>query len=246
MNPPVESPHRNPARVVGVAYLFAMATSMFGEAFVRGRLMVLGDAAQTAQNIIANATLFRIGIASEILTFTADIALITALYTILAPVHRPLALFATAIRLAAETSFVMMAADSFDVLRILSGAPYLQAFDGAQLAALARVSLGAHNAAYGVGFVFLGFGSTVFAWLWIKSGYVPRAMGVLGVIGSLLLTAGSFWILMVPGLGAFISPAYMVPLFFFEVGMGLLLVTKGLRTPAAHAGRVHAQVAAAS
>lgn len=228
------------ARVVGVSYLFAMAASIFTEGFLRARLIVGDDAVATARNILAHEGLFRLGIGVELMTFATDIALIVALFTILAPMHRPLALFAAAIRIAAETSFLTMAAGSLDVVRILSGADYLRAFGPDQLAALARLSLGSHSAAYGAGFVFLGIGSTVFAYLWIKSAYVPRALGVLGVVASFLLAAGSLEIIVMPRLGGLFYPWYMAPMFFFEVGMGVWLLWKGLRAPSAHP--VHAEV----
>ena len=228
----LDSSQRFAARVVGFGYLLAMATAIFGESYVRGSLIVNGDAMRTAQNIAEHRLLFRLGIAGELLTFASDIALIVALYVILAPIHRHLALFATAIRLVAETVCVTMAAHSFDVLRILGGADDMKAFDPEQLAALARVSLGAHGAAYGTAFVFLGIGSAVFGYLWIRSRYLPLSLGVLGVVAPLLLGGGSFAILMWPGLNGALYPWFMVPMFFFEVGTGLLLAWRGLREPA--------------
>ena len=220
---------RKAAKVVGFCYLFAMATGILGETYVRGRLIDYENAALTAQNIMAHKTLFRLGIGAELLTFMSDIALITSLYIILAPVHRYLALLATFLRLVAEAVCVMMAAHSFDVLRILGSGDYLQAFEADQLAALARLSIGAHVSAFNVGFVFMGFGSMVFGYLWLKSNYVPKAWGYLGVFGSFLLMAGTFAILLVPSLAPKLGLIYMVPLFFFEVGMGLWLLLKGLR-----------------
>lgn len=217
------------ARVVGFVYLFAMAMSMFTEMYVRGSLIVGSDAVQTAENVAANATLFRLGIAGEMLTFAADIALIAASFVILAPASRSLALFAAFIRLAAETVGAMLAAHGFDVLRILSGAPYMQAFDSAEIAALARLSLGGHAAAYGVMFVFLGIGSAVFAFLWLRSGYVPALLARIGVVGSILLVAGSLVALVFPTVKLF--PWHMLPMFVFEVGMGIVLLVRGLRVP---------------
>jgi hypothetical protein len=225
----VDQSQRTAAKVVGFAYLFAMATGMFSELYVRGTLIVADNAVVTAQNITAHGTLFRLGILSEIATFLSDVTLITALYVILAPVNRHLALYASFLRLAATSVMVMMAAQNFDVLRILSGAEYLRVFEADRLAALARLSLGAHFASYNVGFVFLGAGSTVFGYLWVRSRYVPNALAVLGVFASFLLAAGTLAILIVPSLQTILYPAYMVPMFFFEVGMGFWLLAKGLR-----------------
>jgi hypothetical protein len=62
---------------------------------------------------------------------------------------------------------------------------------------------------------------------------VPRGLAVLGLVGSPLLAAGSFATLMSPSLGPVLYPWHMLPLFFFEVGMGLWLLARGLRPPPA-------------
>jgi Domain of unknown function (DUF4386) len=216
------------ARVIGFTYLLAMATAVFAEKFVRGSLIVIDNAALTAQNIIAHEQLFRVGIAAELLTFMIDIVLIAALFVVLAPVNRPLALVAAFFRLAAETVCVVMALQSLDVLRLLSGADYLRAVDSDLLQALARLGISAHGTMFNGAFVVFGVGSTVFGYLWLTSKYIPKALAVLGVAASALLAAGSFALLIGPGLRAILYPAYMVPMFFFEVGMGFWLLFKGV------------------
>jgi len=228
----VDDSQRKAAKVVGVAYLFAMATAIFAESLVRGRLISFDNVALTAQNIQAHQQLFRLGIGSDLLTFTTDVALIWALYVILAPVNRHLALLAAFFRMIETSVAAMMTVYSVDVLRILSGADYLGAFQADQVAALARLAIGAHGAAYNTAFVFLGLGSTVFGYLWLKSSYVPKALAVLGVVASALLGVGTFAGLVFPGVRSVLYPAYMVPMFFFEVGMGLWLLVRGLRPPA--------------
>jgi hypothetical protein len=225
----IDESQRRAATVVGVTYLFAMAASMFTEGYVRGTLIVSDNAVATAQNVMAHATLFRAGIAIEILTFASDITLISALYVILAPVNRHLALYAAFLRMAAVSVGAMMAAHSFDVLRLLGSVEYLRVFQADQLAALARVGLGAHTSQYNVVFVFLGLGSTVFACLWVRSRYVPKPLALLGVGASVVLAAGTLAFLVVPALQRILFPAYMAPMFAFEVGMGLWLLVKGLR-----------------
>lgn len=232
MAPAVDESQRAAAKVVGVVYLLAMALAMFSEGYVRGTLVVAGDAELTARNILAHKQLFRLGVGVELVTFAADVTLVSALYAILAPVNRHLAVLAAFLRLVAAAVMVMMSANGFDALRLLSGADYLRAFEPGQLAALVRLSLGAHNAAYGAGFFFLGLGSAVFAYLWLRSSYVPKMLASLGVFASLLLGVGALAVLMVPGLSAVLYPGYMVPMFFFEVGMGAWLLSKGLRRTA--------------
>ena len=224
---PLTDDQRKAATVVGIAYLFAMAASMFTEGYVRSTL-ISADAAATARNIAAHQSLFRASIGLELLTFVSDTTLIAALYVILSPISRPLALYATLLRMAGVAVGVMMAAHSFDVLRVLGTAPYLQAFDAGQLAALARLGVGSHTSSYNVVFVFLGAGSTVSAMLWMASGYVPRPLAMLGVFASVVLSVGTLAYLVVPELLRLMYPAYLVPMFFFEVGMGMWLLIKGL------------------
>jgi len=216
------------ARVVGFSYLLAMATAVFGF-YVRGHVIVPGNAAETARNVLASELLFRAGIASDVITFVTDIALITALYVVLRPVNRNLALLAAFWRLMETAVLLVVTLNGFDVLRILSGAHYLGVFEADRLQALARLSLGAYFAGYNVGFVFLGLGSAVFSYLWLKSGYIPRALAVLGVFSSLLLAACNFAFILFPGLSKTVGPIYMAPMGVFEVTMGFWLLLRRLR-----------------
>jgi hypothetical protein len=83
-----------------------------------------------------------------------------------------------------------------------------------------------------VGFILLGLGSTVFAYLLLKSRYVPKALAAWGIFSSLLLAVGTLAIMVFPGLGA-VGLAYMMPMGIYEVGPGLWLLIKGIRAPSA-------------
>jgi hypothetical protein len=227
----VDESQRKAASVVGFTYLFAMAVSIFAEGYVGGHLIVPGNATETARNIMSNERLFRLGIAGSLIIVVSDVALIAALYVILKRVNEHLALFAAFLRLMGTAIYAAATLNYIDVLRLLSGAGYLQALSTDQLQALARLSIASYSAGLGVAFVYLGLGSTVFGYLWVKSNYIPRALSILGVIASFLLAAGAFTFILFPKLWVVIFPGYMVPMFFFEVGTGLWLLVKGLRHP---------------
>ena len=228
----IEPAQQKAAKVVGFCYLFAMVASMITEGYIRGTL-VTADANVTADNIRAHMPLFRIGLGLEILTMVSDTTLIAALFTILSPINRHLASYAALLRMGGVAVGLVMAAQGYDALRILGTTAYVQGFEAQQLATLARLSIGTHSTQYGLVFVMLGLGSTVFAYLWLKSGYVPRALALLGVGASLLLALGTFAFLIEPAVQRMFFPLQMVPMFFFEVGLGLWLLIKGLRPPAA-------------
>jgi hypothetical protein len=225
----VDESQRTAAKVVGSAYLLAMATAVFAEMYVRARLFVPDDVAQTARNIMGNERLFRLGIAAGVVTCLLDAALVTGLYLVLRPVNHNLALFAAVLRVIETAVAATGAVASFDVLRVLSGADYLQVFDADQLQVLARLSIGTHFPRMNVVFVFLGLGSAVFSYLWWKSSYIPRALALLGLCASLLLAACPFTFIVFPQLTKVLAPAYMAPMGVYEVGLGLWLLIKGLR-----------------
>jgi hypothetical protein len=220
---------RQAARVVGWAYLLALIPAVFAEFYARGRL-VAGDAAHTAQNIVSHERLFRLGIASNLVAFAIDVALITALYLVLHPIHRRLALLAMGWGLIETTILVVVTLSDFDVLRLLGGVEYLNAIGTEQRQALARLAISAHGAAYNVGLVFAGLRSTVFCSLWFKSRFIPRGLAGWGVVASFLMGACAFAFIIAPELADVIPVGlYGGPIFLFELAMGLWLVAKGIR-----------------
>jgi hypothetical protein len=225
----IDESQRKAATVVGVAYLFALAPAVFAEFYVRSHLIAFDNAAQTAQNIVAHERLFRLGIASNLTVFAADVVLIVALYIVLQPVNRGLALLATAWGLVETATLVGVTLSDFEVLRILSGAVSLHAFEGEQLQALARLSLGAHGDAYNVGLVFAGLRSTVFCYLWFRSRFIPRLLAAWGVAASCLMGACAFAFIILPELARVVGvEIYGAPIFLFELTMGLWLLLVGL------------------
>jgi len=220
---------RTAACVAGAAYLIALVPAVFAEIYVRGQLVVAGNAAQTALNIVAHERLFRLGIASNLAVFAIDIALITALYVLLTPVNRSLALLALGWGLVETAILVVATLSDFNVLRILSGAEYLSVFELDRLQTLARLSVGTHADVYNVGLVFAGLRSTTFCYLWFKSRLIPRALAGFGVVASFLMGVSAYSFIIFSGLAAIVPVGiYGGPIFLFELTTGVWLVFKGL------------------
>src|SRR6476620_528145 len=165
----IDDSQRKAATIVGFSYLFALPPAIFAELYVRSHLVAFDNVAQTAQNIMTHERLFRLGIASNLTVFAVDVVLIMALCVVLMPVNRSLALLAMGWGLIETATLVVVTLSDFDVLRILSGADYLQVFEANRLQALARLSVSAHADVYTVGLVLAGLRSTVFCYLWFKS-----------------------------------------------------------------------------
>ena len=219
---------RRAARAAGIAYLLAMAASVFAEFYVNGQF-VSANAAATAANITAHERLFRLGIASNLVAFATDGILLVALYVVLKPISRGLALVAASWRLVETLVLVSTSMRDLDALRVLSGADYLRVFEPDQLQALSRMALGAHGTAYNLALFFFGLGSTVFCLLWFKSRYIPRTLAGFGVLSSLFVAACTFSFLIFPHLATIVSVGvYAAPIFLFELTLGFWLLVKGL------------------
>lgn len=223
----IEPAQRVAARVVGLLYLIQMATGVFGQS-VRDHLIVRGDAAKTAQNIVGSEPLFRLSIAGDLITYILVIALIWALYVLLRPVNRNWALLGVFFRLVENAILCVATINSLAVLRLLSGADYLKTFSINQLNSLATLALGVQGLAMNVGFILLGLGSAVFAYLLLKSGYIPKVLAIWGIFSSLVLALVTLGIMVFPTLAA-LGMAYMLPMGIYEVALGFWLLFKGLK-----------------
>ena len=217
------------ARAGGILYLFIIVAALFGEAFVRGGLIVSGDAAATAQRIAASETLFRAGLAGEMLTCVCDVAMAVILYVLLRPVSRNLALLAALWRVTFVAIYGVAKLFEIAALVLLGQDDYLKAFDPRQLHALAYASLRVHSLGYGVSLLFFGFCCVLFGTLIRRSGYLPRALGALLEIGGLGYIAFSLAQMLAPAFAArVLFPWLMLPAFPAELGLGLWLLIKGV------------------
>jgi uncharacterized protein DUF4386 len=129
----IDDPQRTAARVAGFTGLFTMAIVVFANFRIHERLIVAGNAAETARNIMAHERLFRVGIACGLIYCVGLVVLLTALYVILKPVNRGLALLAAFWRLVYALMWILMTLNLFEALRLLSGADYLRVFEAEQL-----------------------------------------------------------------------------------------------------------------
>src|SRR5687768_1247234 len=191
---------RTAAKIIGIIYPIQMATGIFGEVFVRGQLIARGDPTKTAENIVASEQLFRLSIAGDLITYILVMVLTWAFYVLLRPVNRHLALLGAFFRLSELAVLCIATVNSLVVLRLLSGASYLKSFDPNQLHSLVMLAYHTQGQGMIIGFILLGLGSSIFAYLLLRSGYVPKGLAILGVFAALLLALGSLVIIVFPGL----------------------------------------------
>ena len=234
MNSTPEESQRSAARLAGLMYLLTIGT-WFIAFYVRSGLIVHGNAPETVNNIVTNERLFRISIVGDLVTFAGVVVLTVALWVLLKPVNRNIALLAAFWRLVETSIFCVITLSSFLVLSLSSGAEYLKAIEADQLQAFAMLAIELYGTGFIVSPIFLGLGSAAFSYLLFKSRYVPRALAALGVFSSLLLMTCALVIIVFPGFETIATIGFM-PLLIYEVTLGLWLLLKGASIQANPAG----------
>src|SRR5829696_1514725 len=188
------------ARVAGFLYLIGLPAP-FGLIYVPSRLVVPGDAAATANNIAASEWLFRLAIVSNLFVPIIGILLAVALYQLLKPVSRNMALLMVAFVLAGVPIAMLSELPQFAVLRLLSGADYLSAFTTEQLQAQIMLFLHLHNQGLNIAQIFWGLWLFPLGYLVFKSGFIPRILGVLLIIASFGYVIDSLATILFPNAG---------------------------------------------
>lgn len=215
------------ARIGGILYLMIIIAGALGEIFIRGKLIVSGDAVSTANNIMASQSLWRIGIAGDLLMHVCDIPLMLIFYVLLRPVNKNLAFLAVLFNLMQTAVLVANKLNLLMPLFLLGNADYLKAFEANQLSVLTYVFIKAYDYGFGVGLIFFGFACLIYGYLLFRSGYFPRTLGVLLVLAGLSYLTNSFTLILAPTYAETIFPVLLLALIG-ELSLCLWLIVKGV------------------
>lgn len=186
------------ARVAGVLGLISVFAGAFGEAYVPGVLIVTGDAARTAQSILANESLFRWGFASYLVEALCDAALTMAFWVLVRPVHRNLAMLMVVFRIISTCGFAASEVLYFSALPALRDTHALATLQRDQMDALAYVLLRASVFGQALFSSFYGVANMVFGWLLYRSGYIPRVFGVATIAAGFAFAIRTFLLVLAP------------------------------------------------
>ena len=226
----IEKSQRSAAKVLGVVYplTFVIVTAAFMRFYAP--YLNWNNKAETARNFFVHERAIRMYIAAALIYGAGLVALLTALYVILRPVSRALALFAAFCRLAYAFLWFVMLLDIFGALRVMASAGSSPALELDRLPILAGLQLSLSLDAYYIGLGFYGLGTLIFGYLWLKSRYIPRALAAWGMLASTFAGFCAFAFLLFPGFGKVISVNwYELPLLLFELPTSLWVLIKGLR-----------------
>jgi hypothetical protein len=225
MNNPVSTQSvQKTARYAGFLYLILAICGGFAEFAVRQAMVVPGDAAATVSNILANQTLFRLGVAAELIGQVVFVLVVLALFRLLNSVNRNQAVLMVALVLVSVTITCLNMLNQFAALLLLNGSGYLAVFDPAQVQALVLYSLEMHQAGYIIAQVFFGLWLLPLGYLVYKSGFMPRLIGILLIVAGVGYMVDVATFFLVPGFNLVISEFT----FIGELALMLWLLVKGV------------------
>jgi hypothetical protein len=216
---------RQYARCIGVLYLITIVAGGWGESYVPNTLLVASDLAATAQRLAGSVELFRSSFAAYLVEAACDITLNVLLYALLRPVSRTLSLMAacfglmgTAIFAAGELFYFAAAlpAVDADVARVIS--PEAKA-------ALTYLCLTIYGYGFGIFAMFYGGAAAVRGYLILRSGFLPRAIGAILILGGASFIAENFLLVLAP---RYNLPYVIAPMFLAMASLMLWLLIKGV------------------
>jgi hypothetical protein len=233
----IDNSQRTAAKVAGWSGLLTFAIVVFGNYVLLNPLTVPGNAAATAQNILAHQTQFRITAVCFLTYSLGVVVLLSSLYVILKPVNPGLALVGALSRLVFAMLWLLSPLNLLSALRLLSNASYLQVFEPDRLQAMAKLHLGASFDDYYVGLPFFGLAATICAYLWLKSNYIPKGLAIFGVISSAWCVLCAFIFLIFPHFNKIVNDYWFdSPMALFEMVLSFWLLFRGLKPNQAQAG----------
>lgn len=216
------------ARIAGLLYLIIIVSGIYSEVFIRSSLVVAGDAAATAANIVASEGLFRFGFLADSIMLLSDVAIAVLFYVLLKPVSKTLALTAAAFRLTQAAVLGFNLLNYYAALLLINGVGYAAVFRPDQLNTLALLFLDMHNHGYDLGLIFFGLSNLLLGYLVVRSEYFPGILGYGLIAAALVYLTGSFTRFLFPGYISLIEPIYIVPLVA-ELAFCIWLLVKGVR-----------------
>lgn len=211
------------ARVAGLLYLSLIPFAFFGFPYGPPHLFVPGDAAATAQNIMASESLFRLSIMNNLIGSVVNACVALALYRLLKPVNKDMASLMVVFQLLSVPIGMLNELNHVAVLLLLRGANYLTPFTTSQLQALVPLFHDLHNYGLSIAQPFWGLWLFPMGYLVFKAGFLPGILGILLIIGCFGWLAEFFTAFLLPNSGVSFAP-----LAVGEVLLPLWLLVKGV------------------
>lgn len=218
------------AHITGFLYLAIIICAGFSQGAVRELLIVDGDAAATAQNILGNSFLFKIGLMADLIAFLCDTGVSILFYYLLKPVSRGLALTAAAFRLIAHPAIGSLnLLNHFAALRVLESPSFSALFNPVQLQEFSLFFMELHNMGYLIAGVFFGIHCLILGYLLYISNFFPKFIGILLTFSAFGYLIESFGFIFFPELKNTFALIVGITAGIGEIVLTLWLLIKGVR-----------------
>jgi hypothetical protein len=223
------------ARIAGAWYLSLVLTAPFSLIYVPNTVIVRGNATATANNVLAHETLFRLGIVADLLASVTFMFVVLALYRLLRDVNTTRAAQMVALAMVSVAVGFMNVLNNIAALILFRGADFLTVFAKPQRDALGMLFIRLHGQGIVINEIFWGLWLLPFELLVMRSGFLPRILGVLLIVNCFAYVALSLTALLVPDYLGLVSRCAF-PAQLGELWIMLWLLIKGAKvTPAAGA-----------
>src|SRR4030081_3170174 len=217
---------RNPGRFVGLLYVLVSIPGAFALVYVPSKLIVDGNATATASNIAASETLFRAGIACNLISQILFMWVPLALYDLLKGVNQRHASLMLGLIVVSIPIALLNELNAIAALILVRGADFLSIFEKPQRDALAMLFLNLRSYGFDVAAIFWGLWLFPLGLLVYRSGFIPRVLGVLVMLNGFTYPVNSFASLLVPQYEHVVS-RWMMPLSFGELVFMFWLLIMG-------------------
>jgi hypothetical protein len=218
------------ARIAGFLYLLMAVTAPFSLMYIPGKLIIWENAAQTASNILASQTLFRLSIIGELLSAVIFLFLVMVLYRLFSNVDKNLSRIMAGMVLASVAITFVNDINDIAALVLIRGGEFLSAIEKPQRDALAMLFINLHGQGHFVNEMFWGLWLFPFGILTMKSKFIPQIFGILLLINGLTYIVLSLTWLLKPEYGNLFTKITM-PALFGELWIILWFLIKGVREP---------------
>jgi hypothetical protein len=190
--------NKKTARLAGLLWLLMFVFGPIAQ-IIRDRIFITGDAAATANNIMANGLLFRLGFVSDLIMMVIFMLLPLVLYKLLGSVNKNMAILMVIFVAVSVPINMINLMNEFASMQVLSGAGYLSVIQSGQLQAQAMLSYDMYLHGYEIANIFFALWLVPLGYLVYKSGFLPRVLGILLVIGGCGLFLNVFVYFLFPG-----------------------------------------------
>ena len=217
------------ARIAGILLLITFFVGGFGESYVPGKLLVATDAAETTHRLATSLGLFRASFASYLIEAACDLALTAIFYLLLRPVSRPLSLIILCFGLFSTTTFAVGEIFYFAAALPIVDADVIKVLSPETRLTFTYLCLTIYAYVFALFTGFYGMAVALRGYLIFRSGYLPRALGILVMFGGAGFITKNCVTLFAP---TYDSMAFVLPMLFAMLSTALWLLLKGIN-PAA-------------